>query len=360
MRFTTFDRFLLKEILKFTLLALASLVTIYLLIDVFEEIDYFLNHRTGLFLIFLYYLHLLPEAINLLFPASLILAIFMVYGRMTRRKELVALRSAGVPLLRIFQPAILVGFFSTFFLFGSKEFLEIPLKRRLRDFRQRRIERREIPQEERRRDIYYIGEGNYIFYIQELEKKGRMGKFAITHLDENQKVKKRYDGEMAIWDGKKWVGKNVFIRQFSGGGEALERKDTFSLLFIKERPNDFFREIESCEEMRLKELCTHIRKMKKIGYPTDKEEVEFNLRFASAFIGLIVILLGLPLAVRLHRGGVTLGLGLGLLFSFLFWGLIQIFRALGEARILSPFLAAFLPHLLFNAFALLLFLRAEN
>jgi len=187
-----------------------------------------------------------------------------------------------------------------------------------------------------------------------------MGKFTITHLDSNLRVEERYDGENAFWDGKVWLGKRVLIRQWREEGEALKESDTLSLRFIKERPEDFFREIESPEEMRIRELKSYIRKMRRIGYPTEREEVEFNLRFASSFIGLIVILLGLPLATKLRRGGVTLGLGFGLLFSFLFWGLIQIFRAMGEARLLSPFLSAFLPNFIFLAFALFFLLRTES
>ncbi|MEO0109076.1 MAG: LptF/LptG family permease, partial [candidate division WOR-3 bacterium] len=55
------------------------------------------------------------------------------------------------------------------------------------------------------------------------------------------------------------------------------------------------------------------------------------------------------LATRLRRGGVMLGLGLGMLFSFLFWGAIQTCRAFGQSGALSPFLAAWLPNAMFLA-----------
>lgn len=353
------DRFLYKEILKFVLLALLSVVALYLLIDFFEEIDYFANHRVGLTLIFLYYLHLLPEAANLLLPSSMILAIFMVYGRLTRSGELTAIKSSGIILFRIFQPAIILGILSILFLFFSKDLLEIPLKRRLRVFQRKRIERREEKRETRRRSIYFIGE-NYICYIGEMERSGVMRDYSITQLDEAKRVAKRIDGEVASWDGKRWKGFDVSLRRFEGGEEFLEKMDTASLSFLKEKPEDFFREAESPQEMRLKELATFIGKMRRIGYKVDNEEVEYNLRFSSSTIGLIVLLIGLPLAVRLRRGGVTLGLGLGLLFSFLFWGLIQIFRAMGEARLLSPFLAAAFPCLLFALLGVFFFLRVEK
>ncbi len=352
------DRFLFKEILKFTLLALLCVVAIYLLIDVFEQIDYFANYHVGLNLVFLYYLHLLPEAVNLLLPASLLLAIFMVYGRMGRSGELTAIKSSGIDLFRIFGPGLIIGFLSIFFLFLSKDFLEIPWKRRLRRFQRERIERRSISREERRREVYFIGAGNYIYYVKELERIGVMRKFSISQLNESLRVVKRYDGEMAFWDGRDWQGVDVFIRTFKAEGEELKREDTFLLYFVKEKPEEFFRDIESPEEMQIGELATFIKKMRSIGYKVDNEVVEYNLRFAQAFIGFVVLLLGLPLAVKLRR--VTLGLGLGLLFSFLFWGLIQIFKALGEVRILPPFVAAFLPNFLFALLGIFFFFHVEK
>ncbi len=91
--------------------------------------------------------------------------------------------------------------------------------------------------------------------------------------------------------------------------------------------------------------------MKRVGERVNKEEVEFNYRFADAFIGLIVILLALPLSIRLRKGGVMLGLGLGLLFSFLYWGFIQVAKAFGYVGAFSPVVSAWLPNITFSLVA---------
>ena len=78
------------------------------------------------------------------------------------------------------------------------------------------------------------------------------------------------------------------------------------------------------------------------------------------FIGLVVVLLGLPLSVRLRRGGVMFGLGLGLLLSFMYWGAIQTSRAFGTSHVISAALAAWLPNIVFGAFALILVLNVDR
>ena len=100
--------------------------------------------------------------------------------------------------------------------------------------------------------------------------------------------------------------------------------------------------------------------MKRAGENVAKEEVELNYRFSYSLIGLVVVLLGLPLSVRLRKGGVMFGLGLGLLFSFLYWGAIQTSRAYGTSHVISPAMAAWLPNIIFGVAASVLVLRVER
>ncbi|MEO0080044.1 MAG: LptF/LptG family permease, partial [candidate division WOR-3 bacterium] len=100
------DRHLLRELVRFALLALFSVVVIYLLIDLFEELAYFTSRKVSLLVLLRYYLYSLPSAVSLLYPVSLLLAVFVVYGQMTRNRELHALQSAGVRLYRLFVPGI--------------------------------------------------------------------------------------------------------------------------------------------------------------------------------------------------------------------------------------------------------------
>ena len=84
-------------------------------------------------------------------------------------------------------------------------------------------------------------------------------------------------------------------------------------------------------------------------------------RVAVFFSSLVMIGLCIPLAVRFRRGG-----GLGALFAigvglgFLFFIIDGVSLTMGELGFVAPWLAAWLPPLLFGALAALMALRAEN
>lgn len=84
-------------------------------------------------------------------------------------------------------------------------------------------------------------------------------------------------------------------------------------------------------------------------------------RVAAVFTSLVMIGLCIPLALRFRRGGglgALFGIGIGL--GFLFFIVDGISLTMGELGFVAPWLAAWLPPLLFGALAALMALRAEN
>ena len=355
------DRHLLKELVRFAFIAVSSVVVIYLLIDLFEELSYFTARKVSLGVILLYYLYTLPSAISLLYPVSMVLAVFMVYGQMTRNRELHALESAGVSILRLFVPAIGLGLASIVVYLAANEFVTIPFNARLTDLRRLKIERRQSSQVRKRQNVYFVGEEGRVFYIRELSSDGVMKKFSMSELGPGRKVTRRYDVGEAVWRDRAWHGRDVDVRTFDAlGNEALEHSDSLRLDVIRETPADFASTSRPVDETSTRALRSYIARMKRAGENVAREEVEYYYRFSYSLIGLVVVLLGLPLSVRLRRGGVMFGLGLGLLLSFFYWGAIQTSRAFGTSHVISTALSAWLPNILFGTVALALVLSVDR
>jgi LPS export ABC transporter permease LptG len=355
------DRHLLKELVKFALIAVTSVVVIYLLIDLFEELSYFTGRRTGLDTILLYYFYSLPSAVSLLYPVSMVLAVFMVYGQLTRTRELHALESAGVSLLRLFAPAIGLGLASIVLYLAVNELVTIPFNARLTDLRRLKIEKRQTSEVQKQQNLYFVGEEGRVFYIRELSSDGVMKNFNVSELDAGRRVTRRFDVGEAAWRDHAWHGRNVAVRTFDTlGNELLEHHDSLRLDVIRETPADFASTSRPVEETSTRALRSFISRMKRAGENVAREEVEYYYRFSYSLIGLVVVLLGLPLSVRLRRGGVMFGLGLGLLLSFMYWGAIQTSRAFGTSHVISTALAAWLPNIVFGAFALILVLNVDR
>lgn len=394
--------------MRFALLALLSVVVIYLLIDLFEELNYFTARKVGVFTIVLYYVYSLPSAITLLYPVSLLLAVFVVYGQMTRHRELHALESAGVRATRLFAPTVGVGLATVLVYLAGNELVAIPANAALADLRNCRIEKRSALRTQKRRDVYFVGESGRVFNIREYDSEGVMTGFSIQELGPDRRVRRRFDGDSARYnpnpdkpqryqdtkgtdpeagdpnerprtpraprsgtiENRKseignssgvWVGHGVVVREFlADGSERLASADTMVLDGVTETPDDFLRIPRPVHETSTRSLRTYIGKMRRAGEDVSDEEVEYHYRFSYSLIGLVVVLLGLPLSVRLGRGGVMFGLGLGLLVSFLYWGAIQLSRAYGTSHVISPALAAWLPNIVFGVLAVGLLLNVRQ
>lgn len=350
------DWYLIREFVKYILLAVMCVVAIYLLIDLFQELDYFTNHHTSLLVVGLYYLYSVPSAVSLLLPVSIILSCFFVYGVLARERGLYVFQSSGIKIYRLFAPVIVTGLLLTVLQFFGYELITIPALKKVEDLRRIKIEKKQREVGTKKYNVYVKGKEQQVFFIYQLEnsvlisgeRTTVMRDFIIVQYSSEGKILKRTDGNMAVYQNNEWQAKNVTERIFvSDTIETFNKYDSL-ILAIQEKPDDLNSEARVIEEMSVWELKNYIKQLKIAGIKTAKAEVEYHCRFANSFIGLILILLGLPLAVALRGGGgVMFGLGLGLLFSFIYWGLIQIFKAYGQVMIITPFLSAWLANFIF-------------
>lgn len=350
-----FDKFLLKEFVKYVILAVLCVVAIYLLIDLFEELDYFISRHASVFTVLLYYLYSIPPAISLFLPVGIILSCFFVYGILIRERAVSVFQSSGISTYRLFTPIILAGIFLIFVQFFGYELITIPSMHKLENLKRTKIERRYGDVATKRFNLFLKGKDQVIYYIYEYEsvnanyeeRIGTMKNFIIIQLDKNGKLQKRFDGKEAVYQNRLWFAKNVEVRFFDAETiESYVDYDTLTLP-IKEKPGDFTDEVRAIEELQVWELYRYIKQLKIAGVKSTKPSVEFHYRFSASFIGIILILLSLPLAVKIRKGGVMFGLGLGLLFSFIYWGLVQVFKAYGQSGIIAPFWSAWLVNFIY-------------
>lgn len=336
------------------------MVTLYLLIDLFEELNYFTSRKVGLPVLLLNYLYELPAAVNLLYPVSLLLAVFLVYGQMVRHRELHALQSAGVSTFRMFAPGVVLGLLSVGLYLAGLDSVTVGSSRRLADLQRYRIERRSAPVVGRRQNVY-LATGGRLVYARELVNDTMLLDFAVLELDARRHVRRRTDGRSAALRADGWHLTNAFVREF--GPDGAERFTGAESLIVDDlgfEPGELAAPAGPIDQIRSSDLRRHIARMKQAGENVTAEEVEYNYRYAYSLIGLVMVLLGLPMVVRLRRGGIMLGLGLGLLLSFLYWGAIQTSRAYGTSHVISPALAAWLPNIVFGAVAAGLMLFVER
>ena len=103
------DRYLLREFLTYLVLGLLGFIIIFIVVELIEKMDVFLDHRAPWPLVAEYFINLSPEVVVKMLPVALLLATFLALGQLNKFGELTAMRAGGLSLLRIMMPVLSVA-----------------------------------------------------------------------------------------------------------------------------------------------------------------------------------------------------------------------------------------------------------
>ncbi len=295
------DLYILREFLTTFIIVSIFFTLISLIVDVFENLNRFIDNEVSANILFDYYKASLPSMVSVTIPVSCLVSSVFTYGMMIQRKEWLVFKSSGLSLYRL----------ST--RFNSNNNVAVNL--------------------------------NFL----ELE---------------DGMLLKRIDSKKAIWSTElnQWNLKDFSIRDFDRDGleknVIISKND--SLITLNFAPSDIINTASSSEEVSYSELKNQIQSLKNNGVNTLKWEVDLNYKIAYSFISIIVIFCGIPLSV--YRSNTTLafggGLSLATIFSYVI--LLKFGQSLAYGGVLSPFFGAWMSNFVFISIGIYLMLNARK
>ena len=120
---------------------------------------------------------------------------------------------------------------------------------------------------------------------------------------------------------------------------------------------------KSPEEMTIREFRRFIARLREwgaSGKQIRKWETQMYMKWAVPFACLVMALFGVGFGVTRERSPSSLGLGLSVFFSLVYYVLLVVSVRVGQAGWLPPILAAWSPNLLFALVGGLLVLYHNN
>lgn len=343
------------------ILFLAGVIFIFILVNFFERIDKFVEKKASPFSIIKYYFYQIPYLITLLFPVAHLLATFFSLGEMARKNELLAIKASGINLLRLFKPLIILALFNSFLAFFLSETLSPMGMRTARDIYAVEI-RKGTKRFERTfaKDLSFWGQGEKFFFFESIDSRKNLAYGIIMMEFERGIIKRRVDAKKGIYTKEGWIFYDVTERIFKENGGIVNFFKEKNFSEIVESPFDFLKGRKELEEMEWKELVKRIKMLKGAGLSYSEDLVEFHTRIAFPFANLVILIFALPLASSLRGRGRAYGFGISVIFSFVYWGIMQFSKALGQVERLNPLLSAWLPNIIFLEFALLAFRKIKR
>lgn len=358
-RIPIMDRYISRELTFPFLFGVGAFSSIGISVGVlFELIRKVSEYGLPASLAFEVFLLSMPEFVVLAFPMSTLLATMMTYSRFSSDSELIALRGCGVSVKRIIVPAVILSLFVTGLSFVVNEVVAPASTQRAKVLLSRALDEEKPP----------FKEGNITFQQQQRAEDGSGDELVrffharnfdgttmrgITVVDFSQEdnedgLKQIVSADTATWDFSRnlWEFTNgtIYAVSPSGSFRQIVRFDKQDLQ-LPRTPLDLASRPKKPDEMNLAEAKEYVEILKQTGdeKAVRKIEVSIQNKYSVPFACVVFGLVGSAVGIRPQRTGKATSFGVSIVIIFGYYLLSFITAAMGEAGVISPFVAGWFP-----------------
>ncbi len=341
------SKYFYKEVAKLLGIILFALLFIYLIIDFIGKVDNFIEADVPVGPMLSYFFYKIPFVVVQMVPVSMLLAVIVMFCLMKGNNEIIALHACGLSSFGFSKPVLFFGIFISTASFLISETIVPYTSSRGNEIWNVEVNKRIQTNFYGRDQIWYKGE-NSIYWIRAFDPDAKiMENVSFYFFDESFLLVRKVDAQLCVWTGDKWRAEKGIEQNINKlGGYDLEKFDQI-YLDLPEKPETFFRTVPNPEEMSYWQLKDYAEKIRLEGYDATRYLVDMNIKMAFPLISFVMVLMGIPVALGLRRGGTPLAVSLGIGACFLYLLMFGFARSLGLSGLLPPLLAAWLTNLVF-------------
>jgi len=362
---TILFRYMLREQVKVFAMCLSGLMTVYLVVDFFEKVRRFIRYDVQLVTLAEYFLLRTPAIFFQIAPLAMLMATLLTLGVFSRNREITAMRSCGISLMRIAVPFFLFSFAvaGVLFLFSA---VIIPYATAQADYvKTVKIEKKPSgPAAKSDRSWIQIGDRTLMNFALVEPDGFTLHRVTLYQLGEDFRLMRMTEAGGAHYTAQGWVLMNGTHRRLLPDGSVQVEAFEQAPIPLSQTPEDFSTWLSTeTEEMTLADLNTYINRLRRDGYNVARFLTDYHGRIAFPFVSIVMAMVGISLSLRQSgvRGrGMAMGIGLALVVGFLYWAAHSVAIALGRSGALTPLMAGWLANLLFFSLGSALFMQVRH
>jgi LPS export ABC transporter permease LptG/LPS export ABC transporter permease LptF len=302
---------------------------------------------------------LLPHALSLTIPMSLLLGLLVAFGRLSADREFVAMQACGVSLMRLLRP---VGLLSVAGWAATSYMLLVALPNANQASREIMFNVVASRAEgEVRPRVFFEDFPDVTLYVREVSPQGggwdkvfmadNRGVTPAIYLAEHGRVvidRDKRSVEMILQNGSRHTG------DAAGKYEVFR----FERLRLSLNPESVFPRsgpAKGDNEMTIPELRARAAQLESEGQSSHNQFMAIHRKFSIPVACLVFGLIGLALGATNRRDGKLASFVIGTGVIIVYYVVLSIGEALAKAHYLPPWLAVWLPNLVLGALGGLLF-----
>jgi lipopolysaccharide export system permease protein len=366
-RLPILDSYILKELAGPFGFSLAAFLLFWIVNIFFLAADYIINAHAPAILLLRFLIFRVPQCTPYAFPFACLFGTLLAFGRLAADNEITALRTSGVPFLRICATPLILGLA----MFGLSYFINDTVAPKAVELSTRTFyqivyhtaELPILPQFFRKDDAT----GN-VFYVGNVEEDHKtMDDVMIFEQATNSPFRRVINAQRAIVVGQTLHLVDARVTEFKPTGEfngGIKSKSVDIGLPLGETIDQFLNTAQNdAYTMNSKQLSGQIHAMQVTGQggqALDVLKITLAQKLALPFASMIAVVIALPLAATFGKKGRTLGIALSILLFFVYYLIMSAFAALGKNEALNPYLASWIPNLILGVAGAIMFRRVER
>lgn len=354
------DRYILREQLVSLFAGLFFFTSVFIIVDIFEKLDTFIDNHVPWHTVATYYGVSIPGIVVQVLPMAMLLACLLALGQIGRHNELTAMQAAGIGIGRIALPLWALAATVSVLVFVVNEVALPSLNARRVQIYRVDIKKQSLEGASVRTNLAYLGREGRTFLIRTYNIPTKEMREVVIQEINQHTLTGRIDAESAHWENGRWVFRRGFVRRFDREGEHAAEFKELVIPGLAETPDDFAKAEEDPAALSYWELQNYIGRLRQSGSRVQKYLVELYLKVAFPLTNLIVVVIGTALALRVRRGGLAVSFGLSVFISFIYYAFIRTGQALGHQGTLPPMVAAWMGNVFFGVLAVELLRRARR
>lgn len=353
------DKNIFNSLASNFLLVVSALVSIFMIFTLFELIKFIVINKTGAYVVVRYLLYLLPFACVAVTPVGVLLASLITFALMVRRNESIAWWSSGQSVFRLVVPclffAVLVG--ACVWLVQDKL---MPEANRRQNALRGMIKTGGAQTEgQTGRRWVSSADARHVYAYDPSNEGGVYGDLVVFNFDaEATHLERLYIAPKADSADGRLVLRGAEMIDFGGRKATYTHLDGVSLDSVDFQA--FNAGLNRPMELDFRSLSAYIRALKERGANVQPLTVALGRRLAEPFLPLVMILVGAPLAFVFGRRGTVVALCVSIGVGLLFLGVMSIAQQIGASGLISPYIAAWSPPILFSGAGIYMLTRSQT
>jgi lipopolysaccharide export system permease protein len=320
------SRYILRQYLANVFLGLAIFTFVLLLDRLFELVDLLVNKGAGVVLTFKLLALLLPASLSLTLPMSNLLAALLTFGHLSETNEITAARASGIAMRDFVWMPVFVGLVSTLFLIPFNTYGAPSAQTQFRTLYVQLLQRNPLVRIEEKT---FCDVGEYHLYVQKKRWRNPPLRGITIYKTPAQGAPLRIFAQQA--QTKVLPGRGMWLILENGHMQQIDPTTSERWFYTTFKTYELFIPFENpkqtstraISEMDNTELAREAAALRKKGLPYPIYTSEMQLRLALAVTPVLFVLLGIPLALQVKRGGRSLGFGISLLVILVYYVLVM-------------------------------------